>query len=409
MQKKVFCFTFVAFLLFLFNKTAIAADNTIIFGPVELKESANFASQADLKITVQTQNPDETYLFNSRDNGNCPIRDLWTLGPCIGEQKLTADPAGGITHIEIINAARIFNGVIDDVAKLFLEKPTKTVWDLKAGDKTGWVTYQWQPAIGIPTIKISSTEITKTDKITVEVILTTPLASGYTVEVIPTNKSSPKIAYISVSCNAATKSCSLLNSKNYPAENLVHEKDATLFTFDISGSNLWLKENSSYVINITSPIMPTQKIQTTFMVKDSISAAPPAPPTDTAPQDAASAPAPPTNIAPQNAAPVAEKNKIPGLSDNIFKANPVPRFKNLGDFLSGILNIVFYVAIFLAFYFLVWGALSYIMAQGQKENLAKARARITWAIMGLIVTLLAFFIAKYVSEILQPTTGGLPF
>lgn len=114
---------------------------------------------------------------------------------------------------------------------------------------------------------------------------------------------------------------------------------------------------------------------------------------------------------------------IPGLQD-IFNCNPVnpksncsspiPRvggsnFATLGDLVSGLLNIVFYIAVFLAFYYLVWGALSYIMAQGKKENLAKARARITWAIIGLMITLLAFFIAKYASEIFKPTTGGLPF
>lgn len=84
-------------------------------------------------------------------------------------------------------------------------------------------------------------------------------------------------------------------------------------------------------------------------------------------------------------------------------------FVDLASLLTPLLNIVFYIAVFLAFYYLVWGALSYIMAQGKKENLAKARARITWAIIGLMITLLAFSIAKYASEIFKPTTGGVPF
>lgn len=99
---------------------------------------------------------------------------------------------------------------------------------------------------------------------------------------------------------------------------------------------------------------------------------------------------------------------IPGLQD-IYNANPASRFKTLGDVLSGLLNIVFYVAIFVAFYFLVWGAFAYIMAQGKKEDLAKARARITWAIIGLMVVLLAFFIARFASEIFPPGVGGKPF
>lgn len=93
--------------------------------------------------------------------------------------------------------------------------------------------------------------------------------------------------------------------------------------------------------------------------------------------------------------------------------NPVPslkpEFQNLASLLNPIVNIIFYIAIFLAFFWLVWGAFAYIMAGGKKEDLAKARARITWALVGLSLTLLAFFVAKFAGEIFKPTTGGLPF
>lgn len=92
-----------------------------------------------------------------------------------------------------------------------------------------------------------------------------------------------------------------------------------------------------------------------------------------------------------------------------FPNDPFPtRFSNLGDFLSPLLDIAIYAALFLAFFYLVWGAFSYIMAQGKKEDLAKARARLSWAIIGLIVVLLAYFIAKFFSEIFTPK-GGVPF
>ncbi len=83
--------------------------------------------------------------------------------------------------------------------------------------------------------------------------------------------------------------------------------------------------------------------------------------------------------------------------------------KDLASLVSGLLNIAFYIAVFLAFYYLVWGAFAYLMAQGDKENLQKARARITWAIIGLIVVFLAFLIIKWGAEIFPPTKGGLPF
>lgn len=114
--------------------------------------------------------------------------------------------------------------------------------------------------------------------------------------------------------------------------------------------------------------------------------------------------------------------KIPTLQD-IFNCNPVnpqpgcnvstPRsgtpIANLGDLLSGLLTITFYIALFLAFYWLIWGGFQYILAGGKKEDLAKARARITWALIGLVVVFLGYFIARFAAEIFPPTKGGLPF
>ncbi len=106
--------------------------------------------------------------------------------------------------------------------------------------------------------------------------------------------------------------------------------------------------------------------------------------------------------------------QLPGFEPTAL-ASPVPslkpEFTDLASILSPLLTIAFYAAAFIAFFFLVWGALSYIMAQGKKEDLAKARARITWALIGFIVIALSFFIAKYISEAFSPGPGriGAPF
>lgn len=84
------------------------------------------------------------------------------------------------------------------------------------------------------------------------------------------------------------------------------------------------------------------------------------------------------------------------------------KFPDLGSFITRLLEVVFYIALFLAFFWLVWGAWVYLFSSGEKENLAKARARIQYALIGLAVTLLAFVIAKYAGEIFTPK-GGLPF
>ncbi len=102
--------------------------------------------------------------------------------------------------------------------------------------------------------------------------------------------------------------------------------------------------------------------------------------------------------------------KLPGGNtiDNPVDNTNV-KITDLAGLISPLLNIIFYIATFLAFYYLVWGALQYIMAQGKKEDLAKARAKITWALIGLIVVFLSYTAAKYVSEIFPPGRGGLPF
>ncbi|QQG43766.1 MAG: hypothetical protein HYW45_01955 [Candidatus Daviesbacteria bacterium] len=80
------------------------------------------------------------------------------------------------------------------------------------------------------------------------------------------------------------------------------------------------------------------------------------------------------------------------------------KFNNLGDVISGLLNMTFYLAAFLAFFWIVWAAFQYIAAGGDKQKLAQARSRIIWAIVGLIMIALAFAVAQFAKEILQPNS-----
>lgn len=97
--------------------------------------------------------------------------------------------------------------------------------------------------------------------------------------------------------------------------------------------------------------------------------------------------------------------KDSGLKDLGFKFEGA----KLNEVLSPLLNIIFYIAVFLTSYWLIWGTFQYILARGNKEDLAKARSRITWALVGLMIVFLAYFIAKFASEIFPPGKGGLPF
>lgn len=103
--------------------------------------------------------------------------------------------------------------------------------------------------------------------------------------------------------------------------------------------------------------------------------------------------------------------KLPGGNtiDNPPGFNP--NLNNAGALISGFLNIALYIAIFMAFAWLVWGSFQYILASGNKESLAKARERIKWALVGLVIVFAAFSIAKLAGEIFPPGPGrgGLPF
>lgn len=85
------------------------------------------------------------------------------------------------------------------------------------------------------------------------------------------------------------------------------------------------------------------------------------------------------------------------------------KFTDLASVITPAVEVIFYVATFLAFYYLVWGALMYLLAKGEKEGLAKARAKITWALVGLVVIFLAFMAARYAGIVFTPDKGGLPF
>lgn len=85
--------------------------------------------------------------------------------------------------------------------------------------------------------------------------------------------------------------------------------------------------------------------------------------------------------------------------------DPQSKFTDLAGLISGLLEIVFFLAAFLAFFWLVWGAFQYIFAGGNKEKLAEARGRITWAIVGLVLVAVAFLVAQWAGQILKPRFG----
>lgn len=87
-----------------------------------------------------------------------------------------------------------------------------------------------------------------------------------------------------------------------------------------------------------------------------------------------------------------------------YEVAPPPNFKtqftDLGSVVSGFLEIALFVAGFLFALWLTWGVFKYLTAEGNKEDLVKARNHMRWALVGFIVVLLAFSISRYIQNII---------
>ncbi len=73
-------------------------------------------------------------------------------------------------------------------------------------------------------------------------------------------------------------------------------------------------------------------------------------------------------------------------------------FTDLGSLLSGGLKLAFYLAAFLMVVWMIWGILEYILSAGKKEEIAKARGKIVWAIAGFIIVVMSFAVSQYYQE-----------
>ncbi len=71
----------------------------------------------------------------------------------------------------------------------------------------------------------------------------------------------------------------------------------------------------------------------------------------------------------------------------------------LTGLIGGFLNLAFAVALIIVFIYFAWGAFEYIVAEGQKEALGKARERIRWALVGFMLLVLAFLVGNWAPSI----------
>lgn len=86
---------------------------------------------------------------------------------------------------------------------------------------------------------------------------------------------------------------------------------------------------------------------------------------------------------------------------------PEGGFDTVQTVIRNVLIILFIVAIVMTLIYLIWGGIDWITSGGNKEGLEKARKKITFAIIGLVVTLLAFLIVNVVGGFFEIRLFGI--
>lgn len=86
----------------------------------------------------------------------------------------------------------------------------------------------------------------------------------------------------------------------------------------------------------------------------------------------------------------ASGNEIPG---QILTLSCLP------NFFTGIVNWALVFAGVVALFFLIWGGIRLIMSGGEKTSVEEGKKTITFAIIGLIIVLLSFFVVRLVAYV----------
>ncbi len=91
---------------------------------------------------------------------------------------------------------------------------------------------------------------------------------------------------------------------------------------------------------------------------------------------------------------------------------PINSVKQAGstfyNMLQAVITLVFTFAALAVLFFVVWGALEWIISGGDKESLAKAKKKITTALIGLLVLSLSFLLVTLVGKIVGIDFTNLP-
>lgn len=79
---------------------------------------------------------------------------------------------------------------------------------------------------------------------------------------------------------------------------------------------------------------------------------------------------------------------------------PAQGYKDLGTFITNIIQLAFVIALIVVLVMLVWGAFQWIVSGGDKEAVGSARGRIINALVGLAILAVAFALFRFAGQFL---------
>lgn len=71
---------------------------------------------------------------------------------------------------------------------------------------------------------------------------------------------------------------------------------------------------------------------------------------------------------------------------------------NLIDIAKNLINLIIYIAGFVAVGYIIYGGYVYLMAGGDSANTEKAKKTLLYAIIGLVVVMISYAIIDYITK-----------
>lgn len=97
----------------------------------------------------------------------------------------------------------------------------------------------------------------------------------------------------------------------------------------------------------------------------------------------------------------------PGI-ENLVQKGGNTAAGGIGAFLNNVIQLIYSLAGVILIFMIIYAAIQWMSSGGDKEAIAKARARIVHAVIGIILLALAFLISKYIGLITGfPSLPGL--